>query len=192
MGAIAPSSTYYKISQGKKVFELRQVRAVKSVAVPKVVSKLVEKLNLGKFVKKIGDNQVYEKGEVFYRAMTKTDLETLKSTGKLTASSETFTSPTLSYIKNVGYNGTIVKFQMKTGTIEKLVKIGIRNDKTRKMMTNFSQMPPVNSVENWTETSALFKTEGTKQGLQQINIGLGKGKALETFNENIVKFEIVK
>ena len=124
--------------------------------------------------------------------MTKTDLETLKSTGKLTASSETFTSPTLSYIKNVGYNGTIVKFQMKTGTIEKLVKIGIRNDKTRKMMTNFSQMPPVNSVENWTQTSALFKTEGTKQGLQQINIGLGKGKALETFNENIVKFEIVK
>ena len=27
---------------------------------------------------------------------------------------------------------------------------------------------------------------------RQINIGLGKGKALETFNENIVKFEIVK
>ena len=79
---------------------------------------------------------------------------------------------------------------MKTGTIEKLVKIGIRNDKTRKMMTNFSQMPPMNSVENWTQTRALFKTEGTKQGLQQINIGLGK--ALETFNENIVKFEIVK
>ena len=121
--------------------------------------------------------------------MTKTDLETLKSTGKLTASSETFTSPTLTYIKNTGYNGTIVKFQMKTGTIEKLVKIGIRNDKTRKMMTNFSQMPSVNSVENWTQTSALFKTEGTKQGLQQINIGLGKGKALETFNENIINFE---
>ena len=56
--------------------------------------------------------------------MTKTDLETLKSTGKLTASSETFTSPTLTYIKNTGYNGTIVKFQMKTGTIEKLKRIG--------------------------------------------------------------------
>ena len=124
--------------------------------------------------------------------MTKTDLEILKSTGKLTASSETFTSPTLSYIKNAGYNGTIVKFQIKTGTIEKLEKIEIRNDKTRKMMTNFSQMPPMNSVENWTQTRALFKTEGTKQGLQQINISLGKGKALETFNENIVKFEIVK
>lgn len=52
--------------------------------------------------------------------MTKTDLEILKSTGKLTASSETFTSPTFTYIKNTGYNGTIVKFQMKTGTIEKL------------------------------------------------------------------------
>lgn len=75
--------------------------------------------------------------------MTKTDLETLKSTGKLTASSETFTSPTLSYIKNVGYNGTIVKFQIKIGTIEKLVKIGVRNDSGEKMMLNFSKMDRV-------------------------------------------------
>ena len=59
-------------------------------------------------------------------------------------------------------------------------------------MESFSQIPSVNNVENWTQTKALFKTEGTKHGLQQINIGLGKGKALETFNENIVKFEIVK
>ena len=192
VGAIAPSSTYYKISQGKKVFELRQVRAVKSVAVPKVVSKLVEKLNLGKFVKKIGDYQVYEKGEVFYRAMTKTDLETLKSTGKLTASSETFTSPTLSYIKNTGYNGTIVKFQMKTGTIEKLKKIGTvkKSDSGRELMKDFGDLS-INK-KDWIQESTLFKIEGTRLGTPQVNIGLGKGKGVEIFNENIINFQIVK
>ena len=126
----------------------------------------------------------------FYKAMTKTDLETLKSTGKLTASSETFTSPTLSYIKNTGYNGTIVKFQMKTGTIDKLVKIGVRNDSGEKMMLNFSKMDRVK--KGWTTNNALFKTEGGNYNIEQVNIGLGKGKALETFNENIINFEIIK
>ena len=156
----------------------------------KSISKLVEKLNLGKFIKKIGDYEVYENGEVFYRAMTKTDLETLKSTGKLTASSETFTSPTLTYIKNTGYNGTIVKFQMKTGTIDKLVKIGVRNDSGEKMMLNFSKMDRVK--KGWTTNNALFKTEGGNYNIEQVNIGLGKGKALEIFNENIINFEIIK
>jgi putative hemolysin len=179
IGSIAPSGLHTKIAH-----EIRKAQVVKTVT-SKVISKLVEKLNLGKFVKKIGDYEVYEKGEVFYRTMTKTDLETLKSTGKLTASSETFTSPTLSYIKNVGYNGTIVKFQMKTGTIEKLVKIGVRNDSGEKMMLNFSKMNRVK--KGWTTNNALFKTEGGN-----YNIGLGKGKALETFNENIINFEIIK
>jgi len=156
----------------------------------KSISKLVEKLNLGKFIKKIGDYEVYENGEVFYRAMTKTDLETLKSTGKLAASSETFTSPTLTYIKNTGYNGTIVKFQMKTGTIDKLVKIGVRNDSGEKMMLNFSKMDRVK--KGWTTNNALFKTEGGNYNIEQVNIGLGKGKALEIFNENIINFEIIK
>ena len=120
--------------------------------------------------------------------MTKTDLETLKSTGKLTASSETFTSPTLSYIKNTGYNGTIVKFQIKIGTIEKLVKIGIRNDSGEKMMLNFSKMDRVKKDGQL----IIFKTEGGSYNIEQVNIGLGKGKALETFNENIINFEIIK
>jgi len=189
IGSIAPSGLHTKIAQRKNIFEIRKAQVVKTVT-SKVISKLVEKLNLGKFVKKIGDYEVYEKGEVFYRAMRKTDLETLKSTGKLTASSETFTSPTLSYIKNVGYNGTIVKFQMKTGTIEKLVKIGVRNDSGEKMMLNFSKMNRVK--KGWTTNNALFKTEGGNYNIEQVNIGLGKGKALEIFNENIINFEIIK
>ena len=157
-----------------------------------IPSKLVKNLNLGKFVKKIGDYEVYKNGEVFYRAMTKTDLETLKSTGKLTASSETFTSPTLSYIKNIGYNGTIVKFQMKTGTIEKLKRIGTvkKSDFGRELMKDFGDLP-INK-KDWIQESTLFKIEGTKLGTPQVNIGLGKGKGVEIFNENIINFQIVK
>ena len=124
--------------------------------------------------------------------MTKTDLETLKSTGKLTASSETFTSPTLSYIKNIGYNGTIVKCQMKTGTIEKLKRIGTvkKSDFGRELMKDFGDLP-INK-KDWIQESTLFKIEGTKLGTPQVNIGLGKGKGVEIFNENIINFQIVK
>ncbi len=38
----------------------------------------------------------------------------------------------------------------------------------------------------WTEDYAFFNAEG-----DQINIGLGKGKALEIFNSNISIFEKV-
>ena len=41
-------------------------------------------------------------------------------------------------------------------------------------------------VEN-TKQNAFFKAEGP-----QINIGLGKGKALEIFNSNIFKFRQVE
>jgi len=46
--------------------------------------------------------------------------------------------------------------------------------------------------------NALFKTEGKKYVKLgklkeiQVNIGLGKGEALDIFNENILKFQIVK
>jgi hypothetical protein len=39
-------------------------------------------------------------------------------------------------------------------------------------------------VPNWSETSAFFKGEG-----DLVNMGLGKGRALELFNENLVWFE---
>ena len=40
-------------------------------------SKLVDNLDLGQFVKKIGDYEVYENGEVFYRTMSKEHYEEL-------------------------------------------------------------------------------------------------------------------
>jgi hypothetical protein len=166
------------------------------VKVPEEVAtaggKLVEYLNLGKFVNKIGDYEVFENGEVFYRGMSQADFEVLKSTGKLPATSETFTSPSLEYIKAVGYgdNGVIVKFQVKSGTLNKLKEIGVRNDAGDKMMQYFSDMPRVE--KGWTANQALFKTEGKDYGLEQINIGLGKGTALNEFNDNIVNFQTVK
>jgi hypothetical protein len=152
----------------------------------------VGKLNLGKFLKKIGDYEVYEGGEVFYRGMSNADFELLKNTGKIPYTSETFTSPTLEYIKAVGYgnDGVIVKIQTKQGTLNKLIEIGMRNDSSDKMMEHFSKMPFVE--KGWLENNALFKTEGAKYQLEQINIGLGKGKALDIFNENLLYFEIIK
>ena len=46
-------------------------------------------------------------------------------------------------------------------------------------------MQLVSSVK-WTENFAFFKAEG-----DQINIGLGKGKALELFNRNIISYRKV-
>jgi hypothetical protein len=43
-------------------------------------------------------------------------------------------------------------------------------------------MPTV--AKGWTSNNALFKLEG-----DVVNTGLGKGRALTTFNNNLVKFE---
>lgn len=45
-------------------------------------------------------------------------------------------------------------------------------------------MPIVQS--GWSTSNALFKGEGT-----QINIGLGKGSALDIFNNNIIDFRVI-
>ena len=78
IGSIAPSGLHTKIAQRKNIFEIRKAQVVKIVT-SKVISKLVEKLNLGKFVKRIGDYEVYEKGEVFYRTMSKKHYDELSN-----------------------------------------------------------------------------------------------------------------
>ncbi|KFA58457.1 hypothetical protein GAPWKB11_1580 [Gilliamella apicola] len=49
-------------------------------------------------------------------------------------------------------------------------------------------MPEVKS--GWNENSVFFKQEKVGKNAQ-INIGLGKGKGIEIFNENIISFENV-
>lgn len=56
---------------------------------------------------------MFENGEVFYRAIPQNQLDDLIKTGKIQAGTETFTSPTLEYIKQKGYEGVIIKFHME-------------------------------------------------------------------------------
>jgi len=69
-------------------------------------------------------------------------------------------------------------------TRQKLADIGVRDD-SRIVREEFPDMPPVS--KGWKENSAFFKGEGGPEN-RQINIGLGDGRALNTFNENIQGF----
>lgn len=123
-----------------------------------------------------------DKGEVFYRTMSKTDYQTLKKTGDLPATSETFISPTKAFSSN--YDGVMTKITLKPGTVKKLEDVGVR-DQSKVTKAAYPEMPVVEG--GWGDTNAYFKKEGT-----QINIGLGKGKALKIFNKNINKVNKVR
>ena len=55
-------------------------------------------------------------------------------------------------------------------------------------------MPTVKDIGgNWNQTNARFKVETLKStGKKQVNIALGKGTALEKFNDNILEFELIQ
>lgn len=98
------------------------------------------------------------------------------STGRLPATTETFISPSAAYAAR--YDGVTVQFTVRPGTTKSLAGIGVRDQSAALRGTN---MPSVSS--GWTSSSAYFKSEG---GV--VNIGLGQGPALSTFNRNIVSF----
>jgi hypothetical protein len=62
-----------------------------------------------------------------------------------------------------------------------LVNVGVR-DSSALTSQAFPDMPLVS--KGWSADSAFFKGEGT-----QINIGLGRGPALNIFNEGLIDFE---
>lgn len=68
-------------------------------------------------------------------------------------------------------------------------RMGARRQRDARLTTStFPAMPHVSAVEKWTETNVFFKTEG---GLASpINIGLGQGAALDTFNKNLTGFRV--
>ena len=149
----------------------------------KSISKLVEKLNLGKFIKKIGDYEVYENGEVFYRTMSKEHYDELLRTNKIRATGETTTSPNMTFSE--GYEGILVQFKVKRGTIEKLENIGIAARNNKMALKKHQNLKL--DISPWNEKYARFKLE---KG--QVNIALGKGEALKIFNDNILEFKFVK
>ncbi|PAU56070.1 hypothetical protein BZL41_20235 [Pseudomonas sp. PIC25] len=74
--------------------------------------------------------------------------------------------------------------------MDKLMSIGgVGNDGTALL---FPELPRI--AKGWVETNAQFKLEATKaqsvnNGFGVVNIGLGRGEALRTFNSNILLFE---
>jgi|GEM_PF-601445 len=170
----------------------------------RVESKLGSTVSLGKLIKKVGDYEVYEGGEIFYRAMEQRHYERLLKGEGIIGTGETFTSPTLEYIlkgtkDGVGYTGVIVKFQMKPGTLDLLKSKALINDTTDEIIAIFGNDIPqhVENVSKWTTRDyILFKTESYKisatEKIPQVNIALGNSEPLAEFNKNILFFEKIK
>ncbi|PIJ45284.1 RHS repeat-associated core domain-containing protein [Tatumella sp. OPLPL6] len=114
----------------------------------------------------------------FYRSMSHEDYEHLLKTGELRGTSETFISPRRAFSE--GYEGVLVKFHLKKDSLQELKAIGVKDSASLTKLT-YPDMPGVS--KSWKYNNAFFKSEG-----DQINIGLGKGKALDLFNKGIHKF----
>jgi len=126
--------------------------------------------------------------EEFYRTMSKEHYDKLVATGQLQPTAETFVSPTQGFSED--YQGVLVKFKMQPGTRDKLAEIGVR-DTSRATSAEFPDMPTVG--KGWTRNNAFFKGEGVDAGgAGHTNIGLGRGKGLKVFNDNIADFEKIK
>jgi len=117
--------------------------------------------------------------ETFFRAMSAADYEALVATGALSATTETFTSPSASFAAR--FTGTLVQFEVNAGTTGLLADVGVRDLSGVVSSAGYGNLPVVSS--GWTTSSAFFKGEGNV-----VNIGLGQGTALDIFNRNIVNF----
>jgi hypothetical protein len=124
---------------------------------------------------------VVQRAETYYRTMSDVHYQTLVNTNKVSATGETFISPTLAF--SLGYGGSTVKFEVNDGTTTTLEGIGVR-DTSKLTRTKYPLMPIIH--KGWGASKAFFKAEGV-----QINIGLGQGTALDTFNNNISKADKV-
>ncbi|WP_414943219.1 polymorphic toxin-type HINT domain-containing protein [Amycolatopsis sp. cmx-11-32] len=118
--------------------------------------------------------------ESYYRTMSQGHFDSLEATGRLSATRETFISPTRAFSED--YDGILVRFTVRKGTTESLSDIGVR-DASAASARAFPNMGLVS--RGWRETSAFFKGKGAGH----VNIGLGGGKALDIFNDGIVGFE---
>lgn len=126
---------------------------------------------------------MYENGEVFYRTMSKEHYDELVKTNKMLGTGETTTSSNIAFSEN--YEGYLVQFKMKRGTIEQLENIGIAGENNKMVLRKHQNLKQ--DISPWNENYSRFKLE---KG--QVNIALGKGKALDLFNNNIEEFKLIK
>lgn len=111
--------------------------------------------------------------------MSKKHYEELVKTNRMPGTGETTTSPTMSFSEN--YEGILVQFKVKRGTIRNLEEIGIAE---RNHVGILVQHPLLKADKSpWSLENARFKLENG-----QVNIALGRGKALEIFNDNILEY----
>ena len=110
--------------------------------------------------------------------MSQAHYNQLLATRRLPATTETFISPTKAFAAN--YDGVLVQFNVRGGTNQALQSIGVR-DASALTGQLYGGLPSVS--KGWTASKAFFKAEGG-----QVNIGLGQGTGLETFNANILDF----
>ena len=128
--------------------------------------------------------------EIFYRRISYEDFMKLKTYGELPATSETFISPLKAYSEQ-GYNGVLVKFTTKPGTMDLLKKIGTTGNSATNRL--FPDLP--RTGKGWTEkTQVQFKLEGqgkpyVNKGKGVVNTGLGRAGGKETFEKQIIYFE---
>jgi RHS repeat-associated protein len=122
-------------------------------------------------------------GNVFYRTMSEADAAVFEATGAIPAGTETMISPTLAYAQSL--KGVTFQINTKAGTLESLLKMGVRDGSK---LTESLGLPTVQ--KGWKAGNAFFKAESNlSKGLApQINIGLGNGQALQTFNQSIKSF----
>ncbi|MDR5777797.1 MULTISPECIES: hypothetical protein, partial [unclassified Caballeronia] len=120
--------------------------------------------------------------QIFYRTMSPEHFAYLKESGELLPTTETSISPVLSY--SSAYEGTTVKFTLAPGTSEQLQEIGIAaNPPTA------AQLPALSTEtrRGWIYTNTQFKVEGG-----QMTTQLGKGPGIQIFNQNLVKFDLLR
>ena len=116
----------------------------------------------------------------YYRTMSHGHYEQLLNTGRIPATGETFISPSLQYSSN--FRGVKVRVEVAAGTQSSLLQIGSRSGKVT--WAPCQSLPVVK--RGWTYNQAFFKLEGDTRPV--VNIGLGKGEALDRFNNSILQY----
>jgi len=152
-----------------------------TVMLPTLLEGNEAELDLLESEAEVGQTAFQEGIETFYRTMSQANFEQLLDTGEIPATGETFITESLERASM--YNGVTVQFNVQPGTTDSLVSMGVR-DNSNLVAATYGDLPAVES--GWGATNAYFKGE---DGL--INIGLGQGPALQTFNGNIVSFQAV-
>ncbi|MFT3728251.1 MAG: hypothetical protein QM759_10550 [Terricaulis sp.] len=118
--------------------------------------------------------------EIVYRTMSEAHFEYLQQTGTLLPTTETSTSPLLSYASK--YDGITVRLTTAPGTSASLQEIGIAANEPAA-----EQFPGMSTRTGpWMQTNTRFKVESG-----QMTTQLGQGRGIDIFNANLLGFERV-